>query len=328
MEDLRVEYGKLLDRDEPLESRMKEMYRLKESPYMHHPLGAQLLLAAIDTTDSVLLQHELAYNVGQTGQAEVSVPGLEAIVRNSSFDPVTRHEAAEALGALGSSAARQVLLDHSDPAKESAVAVRETCELALARIMLREKKGEKALTTPAGVPFVSVDPSPAFNPEALEVLEGQLSRLPTTVDELETLLLDQSGKTTLFVRYMAMFSLRNIANDAAARVLMRALREDKTSCLLRHEVAFVLGQLERGFTQSALVEALKDEEEAPMVRHEAAIALGGIADPASVEVLKAYAVHSEPIVRESCIVALEMLKYWVQFNEHGAASLQKQEVHA
>lgn len=306
VETLRVEFAKLLDPKEPLDSRMRELYRLKES-YIHTPAAAQLLLEGVDTTDSVLLQHEMAYNVGQTGTPEAAVDGLERIVRDMKYDSVTRHEAAEALGALGSPAALKVLEDHADPAKESEVSVRETCELAMARILLQEKKGEKAMKPPANCPFVSVDPSPAFNKETAETV-------PTSVEELTRILLDQSGNTRLFQRYMAMFSLRNVASPEAIQALMRALREDHTSCLFRHEVAFVLGQLERPASQPALIEALRDEGEAAMVRHEAAEALGAIADPKSLPILEEYARHSEPIVRDSCVVALEMHKYWAQFN--------------
>lgn len=46
-----------------------------------------------------------------------------------------------------------------------------------------------------------------------------------------------------------------------------------------------------------------------MVRHEAAEALGAIADPESVELLRAYAKDSDLIVADSCLVALDMLEY-------------------
>lgn len=312
VDSLQEEYAKLLDPHEPLGSRMRELYRLKESGHIHTPAATELLLSAIDTTDSVLLQHEIAYNIGQTKQRINAISGLEKIIRNMSYDPVTRHEAAEALGALGSPSAVKVLQDHSNPDLEPEVAVRETCELALSRIAIQQTKGEKAMDPPVNCPFVSIDPSPAFNPETASALN--IPELPTTVEALEALLLDGSGKTPLFVRYMSMFSLRNIGTTPAVEALMRALREDKTSCLFRHEVAFVLGQLEFPCSQPALIAALKDEGEAAMVRHEAAEALGAIADPATVPLLEAYAKHQEPIVRDSCVVALEMQKYWSQFS--------------
>lgn len=42
-----------------------------------------------------------------------------------------------------------------------------------------------------------------------------------------------------------------------------------------------------------------------MVRHEAAEALGSIADQQSVETLKTFCKDAEPIVADSCIVALD-----------------------
>ncbi|CCW65104.1 unnamed protein product [Phytomonas sp. EM1] len=312
LEELRKDFSKLLDPKEPLDSRIRELYRLKET-FLKTSAGVAVMLEAIDTTDSVLLQHELAYNVGQSGLEEAVEP-LGRIVSDTKYDDVTRHEAAESLGAIGSLKGIQVLEYYTDEKNEPNPAVRETCELALARIATKVKEGDEALLPPVGCPFVSVDPSPAFT-ERLNSVDGK--PVPRSVEELTNLLLDTSGSTSLFARYMAMFTLRNIATPEAVKALCRGLREDTVSALFRHEVAFVLGQLEDPGSQSALIEALKDESEAPMVRHEAAEALGAIADPVSLSVLKTYAEHAEPIVRDSCTVALDMHKYWSNFNKHG-----------
>ncbi|KAG5476493.1 hypothetical protein LSCM1_04205 [Leishmania martiniquensis] len=311
VEEVRKDYAKLLDPREPLDSRLRELYRLKED-CLKTVAGVKVILEAIATTNSVLLQHELVYNAGQSG-CEGAVPELERILRTASYDVVTRHEAAEALGAIGSPLALQVLKTHSDPTIEPEVPIRETCELALARIAMKETRGEVAVAPPRGCKFVSVDPSPAFSPLCC----GTDGPLPQTVEELEAMLLDTSGRTRLFRRYMAMFTLRNMGTEAAVAALCRGLRQDTASALFRHEVAFVLGQLERPSSQPALIAALRDEEEAPMVRHEAAEALGAIADPATLPVLESYATHHEPIVRDSCKVALEMHKYWANFNNLG-----------
>ena len=58
-----------------------------------------------------------------------------------------------------------------------------------------------------------------------------------------------------------------------------------------------------------LVEGLGRFEEAPMGRHEAAEALGAIATPEVVPVLKSYLNDPIDVVRESCIVALDMYEY-------------------
>lgn len=46
-----------------------------------------------------------------------------------------------------------------------------------------------------------------------------------------------------------------------------------------------------------------------MVRHEAAEALGSIADPICMDLLKQHMQDPEPIVADSCIVALDMMDH-------------------
>lgn len=46
-----------------------------------------------------------------------------------------------------------------------------------------------------------------------------------------------------------------------------------------------------------------------MVRHEAAEALGAIADESCVEMLKTYCTCEDPIVADSCVVALDMIEH-------------------
>lgn len=61
-----------------------------------------------------------------------------------------------------------------------------------------------------------------------------------------------------------------------------------------------------------------------MVRHEAAEALGSIADRRCVSLLETYSKDVEPIVAESCEVALDMLAYEVsgelQYVDSGIAA--------
>ena len=59
---------------------------------------------------------------------------------------------------------------------------------------------------------------------------------------------------------------------------------------------------------------LKDTREHVMVRHEAAEALGAIADPGCISLLQAHCMDSEPVVADSCKVALDMLAH-----EHSGA---------
>lgn len=283
----------LLDPAQALDVRIRALYVIKQ---LKNAEAVQILLDAIDTTDSVLLQHEILYNLGQFG-GDAAMPRLEEVATSAAkYNEVSRHEAIESIGAIGKEKSipflKQLAIDAADNAP-----VRESCELAVERIELQAKLGEEAYAKLVSREFGSIDPAPALE-------ERDLSKL-------EAMLLDT--KASLFQRYRAMFALRDVNTPEAAAILGKALRADASSCLFRHEVAFVLGQMEAPVTIPALVESLKDEAEHGMVRHEAAEALGAMADKATWDLLAAYAEDKEPIVRDSCVVALEMHKYWSQW---------------
>jgi deoxyhypusine monooxygenase len=54
---------------------------------------------------------------------------------------------------------------------------------------------------------------------------------------------------------------------------------------------------------------LQDQAEHAMVRHEAAEALGSIASAECLALLEQYSSDGDPIVADSCIVALDMLRH-------------------
>ena len=149
--------------------------------------------------------------------------------------------------------------------------------------------------------FASVDPAPPL-PESQR-----------TVEQLEATLMDT--KLPLFVRYRAMFALRDLASPpdlptAVPAVNALAMGFADPSALFRHEIAFVFGQLSHPASIPALTAALSNTEEASMVRHEAAEALGSLGEEEGVEeVLKRFLNDKERVVRESCIVALDMAEY-------------------
>lgn len=82
-----------------------------------------------------------------------------------------------------------------------------------------------------------------------------------------------------------------------------------SSALFRHEIAYVLGQMQHPAAVPALCAALQHSDESPMVRHEAAEALGSIGKEECLAVLQHYRADVEPVVKESCEVALDMLEY-------------------
>lgn len=134
-----------------------------------------------------------------------------------------------------------------------------------------------------------------------------------TMEDLEKSLLDT--KLPLFLRYRAMFGLRDLASPpdlptAVPAVLALAKGFSDPSALFRHEIAFVFGQLSHPASIPALTAALSDTAEASMVRHEAAEALGSLGEEDGVEeTLKLFLNDKEQVVRESVVVALDMAEF-------------------
>ncbi|EPX73118.1 deoxyhypusine hydroxylase [Schizosaccharomyces octosporus yFS286] len=244
--------------------------------------------------ESELLKHEMAYVLGQSG-LEYAIDPLTKIVEDPGQQVMVRHEAAEALGALGFTKSLPVLEKYykNDPLAP----IRETCELAIARIQWKnglDKNNEKI--SPSVYDNI-VDPAPPM-PDTVKDVNKEIEKL-----KLE--LVDQS--LPLFHRYRAMFRLRNIGTKEAIAALVEGFEDP--SALFRHEIAFVFGQMVDPHSVPALIEVLENTQEVDMVRHEAAEALGGIATEECLPVLEKYSKDSVPVVAESCAVALDMIKH-------------------
>lgn len=292
----------------PLAARFRALFSLKHLAALDPPTSqtspAIAAIAAAFASPSALLKHELAYCLGQSGKAE-AIPYLTAVVEDRGEDSMCRHEAAEALGALDQWADESVLdlLRGRRDDKDEVEVVRETAEIAVARIEWslspqgREERLKKS-------DFVSVDPAPPMASRA----EKQHS-----ISELEKTLLDTAQP--LFLRYRAMFALRDLASPpdlptAQPAILSLARGFKDPSALFRHEIAFVFGQLSHPASIPSLVEVLSDTKEASMVRHEAAEALGSLGEEDGVEeVLKRFIEDPEQVVRDSIVVALDMAEY-------------------
>ncbi|XP_035985560.1 deoxyhypusine hydroxylase isoform X2 [Fundulus heteroclitus] len=241
------------------------------------------------TDDSALLKHELAYCLGQM-QDTRAIPVLTAVLKDTKQEPMVRHEAGEALGAIGDSAVVDLLKEYSlDPVIE----VAETCQLAVRRLEWLLSGGETQLEDGSidNNPYCSVDPAPPA------------PRM--SVPELRSVLLDES--LPLFERYRAMFALRNLGTEEAVVALGDGLQ--CSSALFRHEIGYVLGQMQHPAAIPALRAALERSKENPMVRHEAAEALGSIGKEECLAVLQSHLRDQERVVKESCEVALDMLEY-------------------
>ena len=299
---------------------------------------------ALTTSKSALLRHDVAFCLGQRGSSS-ALPALAARLRDAREHPMVRHEAAEAAGAIGCPGAWRLVEEHlSDATRE----VAETCQLAVQRMAWYEKKQEeeekkrKRIQSAAGEEeeekeekeeeekeekkggeneqqqqqrqreqqggeedkvvvkrYLSVDPAPPAPPG-------------TPTEALVSALLDETASTPIFDRYRALFSLRDAGGAAAVAALCRALRAPKgpsSSALLRHEVAYVLGQMQDPAALGALRECLADEGEHGMVRHEAAEALGALGAEAAVPALEKGCLDGDPVVAQSCVVALDVLAH-------------------
>lgn len=274
--------GRVLnDANRPLKERFRALFTLKN-------LGGALAIKEItdcfgDT--SALLKHELAYCLGQM-QDPAAIPALVSVLENVAQEPMVRHEAGEALGAIGHASVIPILEKYiNDPVIE----VSETCEIALDRVKWLQSKAEQQLNDEN--PYASVDPSP---PAATK-----------DVNELTKILLDEEAR--LYERYRAMFSLRNLRTVDSINALGKGLK--CKSALFRHEIAFVLGQLQHECSIGVLEENLRDNNENEMVRHECAEALGAIATDDCIRILNEYLNDDKQVVKESCVVALDMCEY-------------------
>lgn len=275
--------GKVLnDKSKDLAVRFRALFMLKN--FGGDAAIDEIARCLVDESD--LLNHELAYCLGQM-QNERALTTLNRILEDQSVAAITRHEAAEAIGAIGRSDSLETLEKYCD---DPMIEVAETCQLALQRIRWNMENKDR----PIKKRFNSVDPTPTSVEH------------PMGMEELEKVLLDPERK--LFDRYRAMFTLRDMMTDESATVLAKGLK-CPGSALFRHEIGFVLGQMQLACVTPQLIESLANHSEHPMVRHECAEALGSVANEECLNVLRKFCKDESRVVKESCVVALDMYEY-------------------
>jgi len=271
----------LRDAKKPLKDRFRTLFTLKN---IGNDDCVEEIANSFTGESSSLLKHELAYCLGQM-QNNSAIPKLSSILEDDTEEIIVRHEAGEALGAIGCEESLPLLERY---AGHEITELAETCQLAVGRIkwVMSEKNNGGADSE-----YASVDPTPAM----------------TASDEsdLERILLDETED--LYVRYKAMFGLRNRGGETAVLALSKGLHAK--SALFRHEIAFVLGQMAEEVSVPYLKECLENVKEQGMVRHECAEALGAIATDECLDILKTYKNDVEQVVKESCDVALDMCEY-------------------
>lgn len=132
----------LVDEDEDMGKRYRALFSLKylacQQPPTELSEPAIEAIAAAFGSKSELLKHECAYCLGQT-KNEAAVGYLQDCLKDESQHIMCRHEAGEALGALNHAGSLDLLRKVRDDEKE-AIPLRETCELAVARIEYEHSK--------------------------------------------------------------------------------------------------------------------------------------------------------------------------------------------
>ncbi|KPP76687.1 hypothetical protein Z043_103954 [Scleropages formosus] len=290
----------LADPQVPLTARFRALFTLRN-------LGGAEAIDWISKTfvdESALLKHELAYCLGQM-QDERAIPILEVVLKDTTQEPMVRHEAGkrntnvtadskvqkysrEALGAIGNPEVLDLLKEYS---KDPVIEVAETCQLAVRRLEWLMNDGDQVEDGVDGNPYTSVDPAPPAPRKSVSELRAQL--------------LDEA--LPLFERYRAMFALRNMGTEEAVLALGDGLQCG--SALFRHEIGYVLGQMQHEASIPQLQAVLERDGESAMVRHECAEALGAIGKESCLQTLRCYREDSERVVKESCEVALDMYEY-------------------
>ncbi|KAJ3017965.1 hypothetical protein HKX48_003252 [Thoreauomyces humboldtii] len=271
----------LTDPSVALHKRFRALFTLKS---LATPQAVQIISLGF-ADSSALLKHELAYVLGQMRDPS-ALPTLVTVLGDMKEDPMVRHEAAEAMGAIAKEESLPILEAYLDDPER---AVRETCVLAIENIRYElARTVEKDQSSP----YTSVDPAPPVEEHK-------------TTPELKAMLLNP--ELPLFKRYRAMFALRNRGDVESVLALAEGLDDD--SALFRHEIAYVFGQMQHPASVPALIRSLSNTKEEGMVRHECAEALGSIAEPECLDVLRKFSDDPDRVVRESCVVGLDMYEH-------------------
>eukprot|EP01023_Acetabularia_acetabulum_P002111 TRINITY_DN10816_c1_g1_i3.p1 TRINITY_DN10816_c1_g1~~TRINITY_DN10816_c1_g1_i3.p1 ORF type:complete len:299 (-),score=46.22 TRINITY_DN10816_c1_g1_i3:1658-2554(-) len=242
-----------------------------------------LVFALLDS--SALFRHDVAFALGQRKQA-TAIPILTNVLKDLTEHPMVRHEAAEALGTIGTA---ECLIPLKQFVYDDQREVKETCELAIQRInyltICEEFKNDAALLDPQMLP-----PYPVSLP----------------LEKLAAIIKDETAK--MLNRYRALFTIKG-RNTCESKELLCEVLLSCESPLLQHEVAYIMGQIRCPSFVPTLQEVLQNTQQNSMVRQEAAEALGCIGSTACIELLQMFTEDSDCIVADECSVILSMLGY-------------------
>ena len=271
--DLEKYSGTLKDVNAPIAQRVDSLFCLRSFDDIS---AVDALVEAFGIEQhSDLLRHEICYCMGQMDKTPEHIQKIQAFLERvieSGDAQIVVHEAVEALGNLNSENTVRLIERYRDSNQDISAMVVETCELAqdLIRWNKATNMGETEGIDLKKLKFKTNDPAPPFNQQA--------DPRNSDVAHLQQILLDNENYS-LFDRYRAMFTLREIYTEDSCKAICQTLvpeNFDKCSALLKHEVAFVLAQMEKVFHVAVpfLMAACVDEREAAIVKHEGLVAVG------------------------------------------------------
>lgn len=234
---------------------------------------AALALQKCFTFKSVLIDHEIAYILGQMKQP-ASIPFLFELAENLEADQIVRHEAIEAIGNFEDKSLIERLIPLFEDESEM---VRESMMLAVGKLQNSDLKKNPFSK------YYSRDPAYPF--------EG------TFEDAVN--LFENGG---IEEKYQAIFYFRDLNSPESVKILGNGFKFK--SQLLKHEVAYVFGQMENPLAVPVLIEVLLNENETDIVRHEAAEALGNIGTEEALKCLEKFVDSDIAILKESANVGL------------------------
>ena len=116
----------LLNPEEPIAKRMRALFYLRT-------IGSEEVIPVLRkafSDPSLLLQHEICYVLGQINLKN-AISFLVSVLKDESVAGISRHEAAEAIAAIGDQESILLLRDYEND-KEEILA--DTCKLAIKRI--------------------------------------------------------------------------------------------------------------------------------------------------------------------------------------------------
>ncbi|KAK6588297.1 4xEZ_heat domain protein [Cryptosporidium xiaoi] len=263
--------------------------------------SSEILIKSLSYSDSVLYRHEVLYVLGQMG-LKSPLDHLYNILGDINEHPMVRHEAGEAIAAIGDISSIDIIEKYLN---DDSPAVRETCYLAQHSLKMKSMKKEEGGSENDNLLYCEDESNDCNNISDFNAFNTRDPTPPNKsceTTQIESLVLDLlNGEMHLEKRYGALFALRNILTGVInsnqrsslisnnlkykngsemvnyiANKIAEAMEYDNKSAVFRHECAFVLGQVQVISTADSLSRVVSNIMEESMVRHEAAFALGSV----------------------------------------------------